>query len=231
MNLDLLVHYGPKMLAGLWVTAQLVAISLTFGAILSFPIALARLSSNRFINSLAYGYVYFFRGSPLIAQLFLVYFGAGQARPLLQDMGLWWIFREAYFCTIFVFSLNTAAYQAEILKGAIQSVDKGQWEAADSLGLPYAPTFWKIVLPQALIASLRPYGNEIILMIKSSAIASVVTIFDLMGATRLAFARSFDLSVYLWAAVLYLVMVETLRVTWDRLERRLTRHLRPLSDQ
>ena len=231
MDFELLARYGPKMLDGLWVTAQLVSISLILGAVLSFPLALMRLSSNRLLNAVSFGYVYFFRGSPLLAQLFLVYFGAGQARPFLEDINLWWFFREAYYCTIFVFALNTAAYQAEILRGSIRSVDKGQWEAAESLGLKYWPTFLKVIIPQALISSLRPYGNEIILMIKGSAIASVVTIFDLMGATKLAYARSFDFTVYLWAAALYLIMVETLRVSWDRMERRLTRHLRPMSDQ
>jgi polar amino acid transport system permease protein len=87
--------------------------------------------------------------------------------------------------------------------------------------------FYKVVMPQALMIALRPLGNEIVLMIKGSAVAAIVTVFDLMGATRLAFARSFDISVYLWAAVLYLILVETLRRAWDYLERRLTRHLRP----
>lgn len=231
MDFDLLIKYGPKLLSGLLVTLQLVSISIVLGAIISLPIALMRLSKNRIINGIAYSYVYFFRGSPLLAQLFLIYYGAGQMRPLLQDMGIWWMFREAYYCAIFVFTLNTAAYQAEILRGSIQSVDKGQWEAAQTMGMKYWPTFFKIIMPQALISSLRPYGNEIILMIKGSAIASVVTIFDLMGETKLAFSRTFDFQVFLWAAVLYLVMVETLRITWEKMERRLTRHLRQVSDQ
>jgi len=130
---------------------------------------------------------------------------------------------------VLTFSLNTAAYQAEILRGAILSLPRGQFEAANALGISGRVAMLKIVLPQALIVALRPYGNEVILMIKGSAVASVVTVFDLMGATRLAFARTFDFSVYLWAAVLYLIVVETLRRVWNRLERRLTRHLRPAS--
>ena len=123
------------------------------------------------------------------------------------------------------FTLNTAAYQAEILRGAIQAIPRGQFEGAASLGLHRWATLRLVALPQAMILALRPLGNELIVMIKASAIASLVTLFDLMGATRLAFARSFDLSIYLYAALIYLVLVEIIRRIWDRAELRLSRHL------
>ncbi len=130
-------------------------------------------------------------------------------------------------CAVFTFALNTAAYQvAEILRGAIQSVAKGQWEASEALGLKRIQAFRKIILPQALIVALRPYGNEIILMIKGSAIVAIITVLDLMGETRRAFSRTYDFQTYIWAAIFYLIMVEALRIGWDRLERRLTRHLK-----
>ncbi len=219
-------RYSPRMLSGLWLTAQIVVLSIVLGSLLSLPIALARLSNSWIIRRLSFGYVYFFRGTPLLAQLFLTYYGAGQFRDALENVGLWWFFREAFNCVMLAFTLNTAAYQAEILKGAIQSVPRGQREAAMTLGLSRQVTFFKIILPQALITALRPLGNEIIFMIKGSAIASVVTILDLMGVTKLAFSRTYDFNIYLWAAILYLSMVETLRFVWDRLERYLTRHLR-----
>ena len=231
MDLELVIKYGPKMLQGLIVTLQLVGISLFLGAILSLPITAMRMSNSKFLRGFSFGYVYFFRGSPLIAQLFLVYFGAGQMRPFLEDVGMWGFFREAWVCAIFVFSLNTAAYQAEILRGGILGVDLGQREAAKSMGLGPVVTFFKVILPQAMVSTLRPYGNEVILMIKGSAIASVVTIFDLMGATKLAFSRSFDFEIYLLAALIYLLVVEIIRFVWDKMDRRLTRHLRTLSDQ
>lgn len=227
IDLELLSRYGPRMLDGLVVTLTIVALSIVIGAMLSAPLTAMRLSANPIVNGIAYGYTTFFRGTPLLAQTFLVYYGAGQFRPFFQDIGLWWFFRDAFNCIVFTFALNTAAYQAEILRGAIRSVARGQWEAASALGVSRAVTTWKVILPQALIVALRPYGNEIILMIKGSAIASVVTIFDVMGVTRLAYARSFNFEVYIWAAVLYLAIVETLRRVWDVLERRLTRHLRP----
>lgn len=220
------LKYWPKYVQGLWVTVQIVVVSLVLGALISLPVAAARASKRKIFQWPAYAYVYMFRGTPLLAQTFLIYYGVGSFRPALQDIGLWWFFKDAWYCVIFAFALNTSAYQAEILRGAISSVPKGQWEGAQSLGLPRHIAFWKIILPQALMVSLRPYGNEIILMIKGSAIASIVTVLDIMGETRRAFSRSFDFQAYIWAAVFYLIIVELLRQLWDRLEQRLTRHLK-----
>ncbi len=223
---DLFARYAPAYLSGLWVTITLVGTSIVLGAILSVPIALARMSHNPLFAWPAYAYVYFFRGTPLLAQTFLVYYGFGQFRPELQAIGLWGFFREAWYCAIFAFSLNTAAYQAEILRGAIQSVPRGQWEGAAALGLPRLLTFRKIILPQAFIVALRPYGNEIILMIKGSAIVAIITVYDLMGETRRAYSRTFDFQTYIWAAVIYLALVETLRNAVEWIEKKLTRHLK-----
>lgn len=220
-----LAKYGPRYLDGIRVTATLVIVSVAFGAILSLPIAFARMSKNTVLNGLAYAYVYVFRGTPLLAQIYLLYYGIGSFKPQLEAVGLWWFFREAWYCGFLSLTLNTAAYQAEILRGAIESVPKGQREGAKSLGIPDRIAFRKIILPQALIVALRPYGNEIILMIKGSAVVSVVTVLDIMGQTRYAFSRTFDYQTYLWAAIFYLMIVETLRHVWAWLERRLTRHL------
>jgi polar amino acid transport system permease protein len=225
-NEEKFLRYGPRMLSGLWITLQLVFISIVIGALLSVPIAMARMSRHAVLSWIAYGYVYFFRGTPLIAQLYLIYYGLGSFKPAFEAVGLWWFFREAYYCAIFAFALNTAAYQAEILRGAIESVPRGQGEACKALGLERRHAFLKVILPQALIVALRPYGNEIILMIKGSAIVAIVTVFDLMGETRRAYSRTFDFQMYLWAAILYLAIVELLRNVWNRLELRLTRHLK-----
>ncbi|TCD11823.1 ABC transporter permease [Oricola cellulosilytica] len=222
---DKVARYGPRLFSGLQTTLALVGISVVAGAILSVPVALGRLSKNPVFSRLAFGYVYLFRGTPLIAQLFLIYYGLGSFRPQLEAVGLWVFFRDAWNCAVFAFSLNTAAYQAEILRGAIESVPTGQWEAAKALGLSRLQTFRKIILPQALIVALRPYGNELILMIKGSAIVALVTVLDLMGETRRAFSRTYDFQVYIWAAVFYFVIVEALRNIWNALEARLTRHL------
>lgn len=219
-------RYGQKLLDGFVVTIQLVLLSLAIGAALSIPVAFGRMSKNPVIGAIAFGYSYFFRGTPLIAQAFLFYYGAGSFSSELKSIGAWWIFRDAFTCAVFTFALNTSAYQAEILRGAIRSVPKGQMEGAKALGLPRHVIFLRVILPQAFIIALRPYGNEIILMVKGSAIASIITVYDLMGETRRAFSRSFDFQAYMWAALLYLSVVETVSRIWTVLERRLTRHLR-----
>lgn len=222
---DLLQRYGPRFIDGLLVTAKLVAISFTLGAVLGLLLALARISNKTALNRMAAGYIYFFRGSPLLAQLFLLYYGLGSLKSFWQDVGLWWFFREAWYCALLAFTLNTAAYQAEIFRGSLLAIAPGQFEAARALNLKRSTTFFKVVMPQSLLVAIGPLGNELILMIKASAIASLVTIYDLMGVTKLAFSRSFDFQIYLWAAVLYLLIVEIVRRTLKYLEGRLGRHL------
>ncbi|MGB7204994.1 MAG: ABC transporter permease [Anderseniella sp.] len=222
---EIFERYMPRMFDGLLITLYLVFVSILVGGVLAIPVALARLSENVLIGKIAFGYVYFFRGTPLLGQMFLMYYGAGEFSSQLESAGLWWFFREAYNCVLLTFILNTTAYQAEIYKTAIESIPRGQSEAAETLGLKKALTFRKIIMPQALITALRPLGNEIIFMIKGSAVASLVTVFDLMGATRQAFSRTFDFNVYIWAAIIYFILVEILRRTWNYIEARLTRHL------
>jgi len=225
VNADRLQQYGMRLLLGIVTTIQLVVLSVGLGALLSLPIAAGRLSKNRIAAGLAYGYSYFFRGTPLLAQLFLIYYGIGQFSNELRAIGLWWLFREAFWCAIIAFTLNTAAYQAEILSGAIRNVPRGQREGAYALGLHPWATIRLVVVPQALVVALRPYGNETILMIKASSLASIVTVLDIMGQTRFIFSKTYDLSFYLWAAVFYLVMVEILSRVVNLIERRLTRHM------
>lgn len=220
-----IARFAPAYLSGLQTTATLVALSFVIGAALSIPVVFARNAKSRIARGGAFAYISFFRGTPLIAQIFLVYYGFGVFRDAFETVGLWWVFREAWYCAIFAISLNTAAYQTEILRGAIASVPRGQWEGGRSLGLSPFVIFIRIVLPQALIVALRPYANEIVLLVKASAIVAVITIFDLMGETRRAFGRTFDFQAYLWAAILYLALVELLRHATNFAERRLLRHL------
>jgi polar amino acid transport system permease protein len=222
---EVLERYGCRMAQGVWITIQLTGLSVTMGFALALLLAVAQHYGPRWAGWLVTGYTTFFRGTPLLAQLFLVYYGFGQFRLFWQDVGLWWLFREPFYCALLTFTINTAAYQAEILRGALQSVGKGQFEGAYALGLGRWQTLATVIMPQAMIVALRPLGNELITMIKSSSVASLVTLLDLMGATRFAFARSFDLSIYLYAAVLYLMLVETVRRVWGVMERRLTRHI------
>lgn len=223
MNLALLSSNAAALLDGIKISISIVAASVFFAAILSIPLVLGLRSRSRIIVHVCGLYLTFFRGSPIIAQLFLVYYGSGQFRPELQSVGMWWFFRDAFLCSVLTFSLNSAAYTAALLNGAINAVPAGQWEAAQSLGLRRVTVFGKVVLPQLARIALPAYGNEIILLLKASAICTVVTIFDLMGTVRLIYSKTFDLSIYLSAALMYLAMVQMIRSTISALERHLFR--------
>lgn len=220
LDADLLARYGPALLSGLGVTAALVAIAAPIGFVMAFPIALARLEGPAPVRAAALAFTGFFRGTPVLCQLFLIYYGTGQFRHALTDLGLWWIFREAFWSAVVTFTLNTAAYQAEILRGALKAVPAGQTEAAQTLGLTRLQTYRLVLAPQALSLALRPLGNELVLLIKASSIASVITVVDLMSAAKRAFSASLDFEVYLWAAACYLIVVEIVRRVWNALERR-----------
>ena len=211
----------PRLWAGLLVTLQLVGCSLAIGGALALPLALARTSFHPLLRWPAQAYVFFFRATPLLIQLFLVYYGSGQFRETFEGVGLWGVFRDAWWCALIAFSLNTAAYQAEILRGGIEGVPLGEVEAGRALGMSKALVWRRILLPGAYRIALPALGNEAILMLKASALASVITIYDLMGATRAIFARHFALEMFIYAAVLYLGLTLLLGRAVAALEARL----------
>lgn len=135
MNWELIWDSLPKLLAGAGVTVQLTLFSLAIGLLLAVPLALARLSHNPLLKYPTAGFVFYFRGTPLLVQLFLIYYGSGQFRDVLSDMGLWTYFRNAWFCAVLTLTLNTAAYTAEIFRGAIQAVPRGEIEAGKAFGM------------------------------------------------------------------------------------------------
>ncbi|MFD1702060.1 ABC transporter permease [Methylopila henanensis] len=219
-DVDLMARYGPRLLSGLGVTLEIVALAAPLGFALAIPLAVARLEGGPIARNLALGFSTFFRGTPLLAQTFLVYYGAGQFRSAFEAIGLWGLVRDAFWCVILTFTLNTAAYQSEIIRGGMAALPSGQREAASALGLRRFALYVRVLLPQALIGGLRPLGNELVLLVKASSIASAVTVFDLLGATRYVYGRTLDFSVYLWAALLYLALVEIVRRAVNAIERR-----------
>ncbi len=225
VNVDLLSTYGGRLLSGLRITIELVLVSVPAGLLLAYPICRVRMSKHPVLSFLALAYVTIFRGTPLLCQLYLVYYGGGQLRQSLTAMGLWTFFRDPFFCAIFAFALNTAAYQSEILRGALLGVPKGQVEAALALGLSRYRIARHVIWPQAFLIALRPYGNEVIAMLKAGSLAAFVTLYDLFAQTRFVFARTFDFSVYLYAAIIYLLMTEGLRRAWAAMEQSASRHL------
>ncbi|WP_407965975.1 ABC transporter permease [Bartonella sp. C271] len=225
-NPALLSRYSLKLFDGFIVTLKLVSISCSIGLLLGILVTFIRVSNNKPLQYLARAYIYFFRSSPLLAQLFLFYYGLGSLSSFWQQIGLWWFFQNAWYCCLFIFSLNSSAYQAEIFRGSLLAVATEQREASKALGLNRSTTFFKIIFPQAMVAALRPLGNEFILMTKSSAIASLVTVYDLMGTTKLIYSRTFDFQVYVWAAIIYLIIVEFIHRVIILIEHYLTRYLR-----
>ncbi|GLK81304.1 ABC transporter permease [Methylopila turkensis] len=228
-DVDLMARYGPRLLSGLGVTLEIVALAAPLGCALAIPLAVCRLEGGPIARNLALGFSTFFRGTPLLAQTFLVYYGAGQFRSAFETIGLWWLVRDAFWCVILTFTLNTAAYQSEIIRGGVRALPAGQREAASALGLGPFALYARVLLPQALIGGLRPLGNELVLLVKASSIASAVTVFDLLGATRYVYGRTLDFSVYLWAALLYLALVEIIRRAVNAIERRAGRRFAAVS--
>ena len=196
----------PQLLAGAWLTVQLVALAMVTGTALAFALACMRTSRHGWLRAPAYGYVFFFRGTPLLVQIFLVYYGLAQFAAV-RDSFLWPMLREPYWCAVLAFALNTAAYTAEIIRGGMQSVPRGEREAARSLGLSRWQELRLIILPRALRQALPAYGNEVILMLKGSALASTITLLDLTGVARTLIARTY-LAVELFAltGLIYLLL-------------------------
>lgn len=223
--LAIVATYWPKLAEGLFVTLQLTLLGASIGALLSLPLAIARLKLRPALQAPLRLYISFVRGTPMLAQLFLIYYGSGQFRPFLQDFGLWAFFREPYNCALLTFVLNSTAYQIEILRGGLLGVPQGEIEAADAIGMSPLTKYRRVILPHAYRIAWPALGNEVILLMKASALASVVTVFDLMGETRLVFSKTFDLSVYLWAAVLYLCITAIFVFAWRHLESALSPQL------
>ncbi|WP_421847264.1 ABC transporter permease [Marinomonas sp.] len=197
----------PKLLSGLPITLQLTAISVSLGFILALILALLMQTKQRFITLPVSSFVAIFRGTPLLLQIFLIYYGLGQFRKELQFVGLWSFFREPYWCAILALSLNTAAYGSEILRGAIQSVPKGLVEAARASGLSYYLTMRLVVLPIALRQAIPSYGNEIILMVKGTSLASVVTLMEVTGIAHGLISETYRaIEVFVCAGAIYLTI-------------------------
>lgn len=226
MDLQIIIDSLPVLLSATVTTLELLALSLAAGMFLAIPIALARLSHNPLLWMPAYAYIYFFRGSPLLIQLFLIYYGLGQF-DWIKTTFLWSILRQGYWCAIIAFALNTAAYTAEILRGAIQAVPHGEVEAGRACGMSGFLLFRRIIAPKAVRLVLPAYSNEVILMLQASALASLVTVVDLMGAASNIVNRSFALfEIYITAGLMYLAMTYVIEWAFRKLEHRLSGHLR-----
>lgn len=194
-----------KILGGLPYTLSLAATSLSIGFVMAIGVALLRLSAWRAASFVAYWYVYFFRSTPLLVQIFLIYYGTGQFEALRESWA-WEFFREPYWCAMLALSLNTAAYTSEIIRGGLQSVPFGQVEAAKACGMSGWLRFRRIVFPVAIRQALPGYGNEIILMVKSTSLASTITLLEMTLIARKEASSSYTLDALIIAGAIYLLI-------------------------
>lgn len=185
-----------------------MSLSLVIGLLCAIPLAIARNSKQKWFSLPAWGYIYFLRGTPLLVQLYLIYYGMDQWFPVKDT--LW---EHAWFCALVAFILNTSAYTAEIIRGAINGLPKGEVEAAKAYGMSRFQTYQRIILPSALRRSLPAYSNEVIFMLHGSAVAGIVTIMDLTGAARLVNSRYYaPFEAFLSAGLFYMAL--TFIILW-----------------
>lgn len=196
----------PEILSGVPLALQLVALALGLGFVLAVLLALARLSPWRALAGFAYGYVYVFRGTPLLVQMYLIYYGTGQFQAI-KDSLAWVVLREPFWCAILALTLNTAAYTSEIIRGGLMSVPFGQIEAARAVGMSRLLQFRRIVFPIAIRQALPAYGNEVILMIKATSLTSTITLLEITGIARKIISATYKpLEIFIVAGAIYLII-------------------------
>ena len=204
--MDLMIESFPKLINATKLTIQLTLLSLFFGIFVGIFFAILRTSKNKIFYFISYYYSYIFRGTPLLVQICIIYFGLGQVE-WIRECFLWLILKEPYSCAILAFTLNTGAYSSDIFRSAFETVNRGVIEAAKGLGLNKVNIFFKVKLPIAIKQSLPAYGNEMILMLKGTSLASTVTLLDLTGVAKHIISTTFrPIEVFIVAGSIYLLM-------------------------
>jgi arginine/ornithine transport system permease protein len=231
MDLSVITGSLDQYLSGLWLTVHLVTLSCATGLAAAIPLAVARVSSNPFAYGPVAAYTWFFRGTPMLVQLLLIYYGLGQLDWMQAQWEagnpFWLLFREPYFCALLAFGLNTCAYTAEIVAGAIRNVPHGEIEAAKAIGMSRFVMLRRILLPSALRRAIPAYSNEVILMLQGSSIASAITLVDLTGVARNVYSKHFaPFEAFVFAGLIYMALTFALVGLFQLAERRWLAHLR-----
>ena len=220
MDLDFAIEHLPRLLKAAKLTIELTLLSLFFGIFVGVFFAVLRISNSKVLYYISYYYSYIFRGTPLLVQIFIIYFGLAQLEWIRESF-LWVFLKEPYSCAILAFTLNTGAYSSEIFRSAFETISKGIVEAAKGLGLNKINTFFKIKLPIAIRQSLPAYGNEMILMLKGTSLASTVTLLDLTGVAKHIISTTFrPVEVFIVAGSIYLLMTFVIHNLIKYLEKR-----------
>ena len=227
MDFGIIISNLGLYFSGLWTTIWLVVTALVLGLLLAVPLGVMRTSPNPLINGPVWAYTYFFRGTPLFIQMSMIYFGMAQFEAVKASI-FWPLLKEAWFCAVLAFTLNTAAYTAEIVRGTILATPRGEIEAAKACGMSPGLMLRRVLLPSAFRRALPAYGNEVIFMLHGSAVASLVTIADLTGVARLINSRFYaPYEAYLTVAAFYAALTFLIVWVFRRLEHRWHAHLRP----
>ncbi len=225
MDFGPIIENLPLYLQGLGLTIELLILSLVIGFVLSLPVALAAASSIVTLNAPARAFIYVWRGTPLLIQMYMIYHGMAQF-DFVREGPLWPIFKEAYWCALIAFALNTAAYTAEIIRGAIVQTPRGEIEAAKAMGMTDFTLYTRIILPSAFRRALPAYGNEAIFMLHGTALAGVITLIDLFGAARIVNSRHFiPFESYIAAGLFYLLLTFSMVWLFKKLENHWLKHL------
>ncbi|PKR59427.1 ABC transporter permease [Thalassospira lohafexi] len=222
-----LTKYDVWLWRGFLLTAQLLVISVAFGTVLAIPLAVARVSKKVSIQAVPFAFIYMFRGTPLIGQLFMMYYGVGQLVANIdgiQDHWTWTYLRDPYWYCLLTFVLNTAAYVAEIMRGGIQNVPGGEIEAARACGMTPFTTYRRIIFPRMWQMIWPAYTNDVIFTLKATSLASTVTLIELTGAARKIVARTaLPYEAFISAGLIYLIIVYVLTLGFKMIERYLRR--------
>ena len=225
MDFELIRMSVPVLLNGLKVTAILTFLSVLIGFNLGMGLAIMRLSSNRLVSGFAKGYSTVFRGTPLLVQIFLFYYGLGQLSFVKDSAALWWVVSDGARCAVLALALNTAAYTSEILRGGLMSVPVGLVEAAQACGMSRALRFRRIEFPLAIRQALPAYGNELVLTLKGTSLASTITVLEVTGYAKRLMSQTFAVfEIFAIAGALYLATNLVLITLVRLLERHLNRH-------
>jgi len=226
LDISLIAQNFDRFLYGVWTTLNLTVLALVLGGLLSIPLAIARASRHPVFNPLVWGYTYVLRGTPLLVQTYLIYFGLGQFEAVRQSW-LWDpILSSAWWCALIAFTLNTSAYTAELLRGAIVDTPKGEVEAAVATGHSYGSRMRRIILPSAFRRAIPAYSNEVIFMLHGSVVASTITLQDILGVGRWLNGRFYlAYEGFITAALLYFLIVFAITRVFRWIERRYLRHL------
>ena len=224
----LIADHLDKFLYGTLVTLEITALSLLIGGVLAIPLAIARAQRQRGLNGAILGFTYFFRGTPLLVQTYLFYYGLAQFE-FIRESFLWApILSKAWWCALIAFTLNTAAYTTEFLRGAIENTPRGEIEAARACGMSRLTLLWRIVLPSAFRRALPAYSNEVIFMLHSSVVLSTITIQDILGVGRWLNGRYYlAYEGFITAMIFYMILVFIISRGFRWWENRWLAHLRP----